>query len=65
MNKSILTIFATVAVGAAGISLAVAQGYPATSGSYATAPYPPDTPGNPYRCEPNAARHGMGGGSVN
>jgi lipoprotein-anchoring transpeptidase ErfK/SrfK len=43
MIKSILTIFATVAVGAAGTSLAVAQGYPATPGSYATAPYPPDT----------------------
>ncbi|KIZ38817.1 MULTISPECIES: L,D-transpeptidase [Rhodopseudomonas] len=44
MNSRILTLLATVAAVAAGISAAAAQGYPATPGSYATAPaaYPPE-----------------------
>jgi len=44
MNNRILTLLATVAAVTAGTSLACAQGYPATPGSYATAPapYPPE-----------------------
>ncbi|MET0719804.1 MAG: L,D-transpeptidase family protein [Tardiphaga sp.] len=46
MIKHVLTIFATVAVSAAGTSLAVAQGYPAASQSgYSIAPDPSYPPG--------------------
>src|ERR1700676_2984131 len=40
MNTRILTICATVAACAAGTSFALAQGYPASPGSYTTAPAP-------------------------
>jgi lipoprotein-anchoring transpeptidase ErfK/SrfK len=40
MNTRILTICATVAACAAGTSFALAQGYPASPGSYSTAPAP-------------------------
>jgi lipoprotein-anchoring transpeptidase ErfK/SrfK len=47
MIKRILTILATVAVGAAGTSMACAQqGYPAAPTGYATPPYPQDYRGS-------------------
>jgi lipoprotein-anchoring transpeptidase ErfK/SrfK len=57
MNTRILTICATVAACAAGTSFALAQGYPASPGSYSTAPapYPPGGYPADYRRGPGAA----------
>src|SRR5260370_1255185 len=55
MNKRILTICAAVAAGAAGTSLALAQGYPVPPGAvYSTAPppYPPGGYPTDYRRAP-------------
>ena len=55
MSKSILTICAAVAAGAAGTSLALAQSYPPPPGAiYSTAPQPYPPPGYPadYRRAP-------------
>jgi lipoprotein-anchoring transpeptidase ErfK/SrfK len=57
MNKRILTICAAVAAGAAGTSLALAQGYPVPPGAvYSTAPQPYPPGGYPadYRRAPGA-----------
>jgi len=57
MIKHILTICAAVTAGAAGTSLALAQGYPAAPGSvYSTAPapYPPGGYPADYRRGPGA-----------
>jgi lipoprotein-anchoring transpeptidase ErfK/SrfK len=57
MNKRILTICAAVAAGAAGTSLALAQGYPVPPGAvYSTAPppYPPGGYPADYRRAPGA-----------
>ncbi len=57
MNKRILTICAAVAAGAAGTSLALAQGYPVPPGAvYSTAPppYPPGGYPTDYRRAPGA-----------
>jgi len=54
MNIRILTICATAAACATGTSFALAQGYPSSQGSYATAPAPGGYQGD-YRRAPGAA----------